>query len=153
MTSYIEKSLANGETVVHTAQPSKWIHAGSILVCVVLLAASVGLLVREPHKFYWALPLVPAGILGLRVYLRLASTELVVTTHRVVTVYGIFNRRTTEIKISKIEGVRVEQSIVGRMLNYGTIVVTGVGATYEPVTGIRDPLAFHSALMNAGERG
>jgi len=149
MPTYIEKSLASGETVVHSAQPSKWLHAGSILVCVLLLLASVSLLLRDPHQYYWAAPLVLALFLGARIYLILSSTELVVTSHRVVTVHGILNRHTTEIMISKIEGVQVMQSLLGRLLGYGTIVVKGTGASYEPVVGIRDPLAFHAAVMKS----
>ena len=45
---------------------------------------------------------------------------------------GIVNRRSLEMLLSKVETVRVEQSVVGRILGYGTIVVTGTGGTNEP---------------------
>jgi uncharacterized membrane protein YdbT with pleckstrin-like domain len=51
--------------------------------------------------------------------------------------------------LEKIESVRVGQSLIGRMLNYGDIVVTGTGSTFDPIRNIASPLAFRTALNQA----
>ena len=49
--------------------------------------------------------------------------------------------------MSKVESVQVDQGLVGRLLNYGTITVIGTGGTREPFSMIEDPLAFRHAVQ------
>ena len=49
--------------------------------------------------------------------------------------------------LTKVETIRVDQSILGRVLNYGTIVVTGTGGTNEPFTSIANPLEFRRQVQ------
>ena len=60
---------------------------------------------------------------------------------------GFINRKTLEMVLTKVETIRVDQSILGRVLNYGTIVVTGTGGTNEPFTSIANPLEFRRQVQ------
>jgi uncharacterized membrane protein YdbT with pleckstrin-like domain len=76
-------------------------------------------------------------------------TELVITNKRLIAKFGLLSTQSIEIRLEKIESVRVGQSLIGRMLNYGDIVVTGTGSTFDPIRNIASPLAFRTALNQA----
>jgi uncharacterized membrane protein YdbT with pleckstrin-like domain len=67
------------------------------------------------------------------------TTEFAVTNRRVIAKRGLIRRRTLEILLAKIESVAVGQGILGRLLNFGTITVTGTGGTQESFIAIADP--------------
>jgi len=74
------------------------------------------------------------------------TTETDVTNMRVVHKTGFIKRRTFEMALDKIESVDVNQSILGRMLNYGDVTINGVGEGRETIRTIASPLAFRSAI-------
>jgi uncharacterized membrane protein YdbT with pleckstrin-like domain len=116
------------------------------LVCVVLASGS-----NEPGI---AIALwVGAAVLGLlglpsaiSAFVRQAATELVLTDRRVIYKTGLFKRHTMEMNRSKVETVGVDQSVFGRLLNYGTIIVRGTGGSFEPIRHIDDPLTFRNHI-------
>lgn len=74
------------------------------------------------------------------------TTETDVTTLRVVHKEGFISRRTFEMSLDKVESVDVNQSILGRLLDYGNVTVLGVGEGRETMNTIARPLAFRSAI-------
>lgn len=132
--SYIDDSLVAGETVLHRARVSWWSQAGLVALGVLLLVVVVGL-------FF----LVTAWI-------RVHSTELAITNRRVIAKFGFIKRDTVEINLEKVEALRVEQGFWGRMLNFGTILMTGTGGSIEPIPNIADPLVFRRKFMEATAR-
>jgi len=93
-----------------------------------------------------------AGVLVVVVGLvKRASTELAVTNRRVIAKFGLVSRRTIELNLSKLESIRVDQSVGGRIFNYGSIVVVGTGATLEPIPFIAAPMAFRQAVQSAAD--
>ncbi len=96
------------------------------------------------------LPLFGAGlILWAVAYVRIKSTELAVTTKRLIVKHGFIRRSTIEININKVESIQVNQSLLGRMLDFGTLVIAGTGASHAPIDGIAEPLAFRRAFVEA----
>jgi uncharacterized membrane protein YdbT with pleckstrin-like domain len=59
---------------------------------------------------------------------------------------GYIKRRTFEISIDKVESVDVNQSILGRILNYGDVTIRGVGEGVEKIKTIAAPLAFRNFI-------
>ena len=94
-------------------------------------------------------------ILGLFTFLRMMirkwSTEIGVTSHRFVEKYGLLSMRTNEIALPNIEGVRVNQSILGRMFGYGTVKIEGTGVDSVTTPAIADPVGFVRAIQTAKE--
>lgn len=132
MSTYVDQVLVPGERVVHLGRTSLW---------------SVW------HWLALGLILLPAFGLGLvfwvMAYVRIKSTELAVTTKRVIVKHGFIRRSTIEINISKVESIQVNQSLLGRMLDFGTLVIAGTGASHAPIDGIAEPLAFRRAFVEA----
>ncbi|MCH8814830.1 MAG: PH domain-containing protein [Chloroflexi bacterium] len=54
-----------------------------------------------------------------------------------------------EMNVDKIESVNVKQTILGRILGYGTVTIIGTGGTSEPFTFISKPLDFRKAFQQA----
>jgi len=73
-------------------------------------------------------------------------TEFAVTNRRVIYKRGFISRHTVEMNMDKIESVDVDQSLLGRMLNYGTIHVLGTGQGIESLPRIAAPLALRNAI-------
>ena len=74
-------------------------------------------------------------------------SEYVITNRRIVIKTGFISRNTFEMNISKIESVNVDQSVMGRILNYGSITIIGTGGTRETFHNIAKPLAFRKSFQ------
>jgi uncharacterized membrane protein YdbT with pleckstrin-like domain len=97
-------------------------------------------------KYHWILyfnHLISSLItLGVYPYLVSKFSEFGITNKRLIIKTGILSRRTLELNLSKIESVNVNQSLLGRMLGYGSIGVIGTGGTKEYFVSIKNPLEF-----------
>jgi len=82
----------------------------------------------------------------IRAWFHRMATETDVTNLRVVHKTGLIKRRTFEIALDKVESVDVNQSILGRILNYGNVTIMGVGEGRETISTIASPLAFRNAI-------
>lgn len=133
MASYVEQALTRGESVLHLGRTSWWSLSGYLVFGVLLLPFGVGL------------------ILLAVAWVKQRSTELAVTNKRVITKFGFIQRDTVELNIQKVESVQVQQGIMGRMLDFGTIVIAGGGNPQAPVPGISDPMGFRRAFLEAQE--
>jgi uncharacterized membrane protein YdbT with pleckstrin-like domain len=133
MASYIDKVLIPGEQVLHRARISKWSLAPLIALGIVLLPVVVGLVF-----LVWA-------------WIRYATTELAITNKRVIAKSGLIERKTIEMFIAKVESVQVDQGVLGRIFDFGTVTVSGTGIQSAPFTSIADPLLFRKNFMTAAD--
>ena len=81
-------------------------------------------------------------------YITQTSSEFSITDRRVVIKVGWIRRRTVETILSKVEAIGVEQTLFGRMLDFGTIVVMGTGGTKESFRNIARPLEFRRQVQS-----
>ena len=150
--SYVQRVLQPNETLLYSTRLHWLIFGRPILLLVLALAAAeaasqIGSVVRLA---LWAAAagLVLLGVLnGIGAALRRASTEFAVTDHRVIYKRGLIGRYTVEMARSKVESVDVVQSVLGRVFNYGTILVRGTGGSLEPFRTVEDPLRLRSAII------
>jgi uncharacterized membrane protein YdbT with pleckstrin-like domain len=75
------------------------------------------------------------------------STEIVVTDKRIIHKVGWIARRTEEINITKVETVDVAQGIVGRIFDFGTVLIKGIGGSWEPLRRVASPLQLRNAII------
>jgi len=136
MDSYVEGALVKDERLLHTGQISLWSMWHLIALGVVLIPV-------------FGLGLVFLGI----VYVRYKATELAVTTKRVIVKHGFIRRQTIEINLSKVESIQVDQGILGRVFDFGTLIISGTGSSHAPLHGISEPMAFRKAFIEAQEDG
>jgi uncharacterized membrane protein YdbT with pleckstrin-like domain len=85
-------------------------------------------------------------LLGLQALIVLFTTEFAVTNRRVIAKIGFIRRHTLEMLLSKIESVSVRQNILGRLINFGTVTVTGTGGTRESFRAIVDPIGVRKNI-------
>jgi uncharacterized membrane protein YdbT with pleckstrin-like domain len=72
------------------------------------------------------------------------TTEVAVTDRRIIYKTGFIKRRTVEMHMDKVESVDVDQSILGRLLDYGDLTIRGTGETMETLPMIDKPLEFRN---------
>jgi len=87
------------------------------------------------------------AVSALRAFIALKTSEFAVTNKRVLIKTGFIRRNSLEVLLSKVEGIQVHQSLVGRLLNFGSIVVTGTGGSHDPYHRIAAPLGFRRAVQ------
>ena len=75
------------------------------------------------------------------------TTEIVVTDKRIIHKVGWIARQTKEMNMTKVETVEVEQGFVGRILGFGTVLIIGIGASWEPLVYVASPLELRNAIM------
>ena len=136
MSSYVEGAVVKGEQIVHTGHVSLWGLWHLIALGILLL------------------PLFGIGLIFLaNAYIRYKSTELAVTTKRIIVKYGFIRRQTIEINLNKAESIQVDQGILGRLFDFGTLVISGTGTSHAPLAGISEPMAFRKAFIEAQDGG
>jgi uncharacterized membrane protein YdbT with pleckstrin-like domain len=86
--------------------------------------------------------LVLAAITAVVGVVKRNSTEMAVTSRRVLIKSGIMSRRTIEMMVSRIESIVITEPFFGRMLGYGSVVIRGTGGTPEPFHLIANPTEF-----------
>jgi uncharacterized membrane protein YdbT with pleckstrin-like domain len=157
---YVTRVLQPGETVAYQTQLHWLIYLRAILaliVCGFLVGGALSF--ASDQRQYLSLALwIAAAIFALLAvsaalgaFIRRATTELAVTDHRVIYKTGLLSRHTLEMNRSKVESVDVNQTLLGRMLGYGTIIVRGTGGSLEPMRRIADPLTFRSHITAADQ--
>jgi uncharacterized membrane protein YdbT with pleckstrin-like domain len=131
--SYIDNSLGDGETVIARAH-FHWLYsAAAWLALIVLGVIGIGI------------------IIFISMMVRKWTTEIGVTSHRFVEKKGLFSLRSNEIALPNIEGVKVEQSFLGRIFGYGTVRIEGTGVDAVTTPAIADPVGFVRAIQTAKE--
>ncbi len=128
--SYIQDSLSDGEEIVAIFRIHTIFWFRLIAFCVLITAVTIGIL--SPLAIYWIL--------------KYRGIERGVTNKRVVSKRGIISRMTDEMKLSSIETVEIEQGVWGRILNFGTINITGRGESSMILKQLDEPLAVKKAI-------
>jgi uncharacterized membrane protein YdbT with pleckstrin-like domain len=143
---YVDQVLQPGETIRHVTTISWVVYLPGLCLCVAAgIVASL-----SPPGFHTGGLMLALAILGLGVVLlvrgwwRRWTTEVAVTNRRIIWKRGFINRRTVEMNMDKVASVDVIQSILGRVFNYGDIIIRGPGVTAEPLRGIDRPLELRN---------
>jgi uncharacterized membrane protein YdbT with pleckstrin-like domain len=149
---YVDKHLLEGERVVYRARLHRIIFAPplalAVLAVIVVIFVNSYFQNREAAGIAGGALLVVAILVTVPRFLRYATSEFAVTNKRVIVEIGLVYRKTLELVLAKVETIGVEQSIPGRIFNYGTIVVTGTGGTKEPFRDIAKPLDFREQVQS-----
>ena len=130
MTSYVKKSLTDGETIIANPKTSKWS---------LLTPYAIGL---GAAPFTMGISLVIPAIAHLYRW----STEYAVTTKKVLNKRGLIIRNTDELLVKKIEGVDVKQGFEGRIFGYGDITFSGTGMQTVTFKMVPNPIGIKNAL-------
>ena len=141
--SYVNSSLMAGEEIVFSAEIHPIIFLKSVLVFLFSFVFFAGGADTAPLGFVL---LAVSAFLFINEFIFRISTEFAVTTKRVIAKIGFISRQTVEINLSKIEGLGIDQDILGRILGYGTVYVSGTGGANVPFKYIKDPMTLRKKV-------
>jgi len=146
--SYVDKILEPGEVVRYRTTISWTVYGNGIAVGLGALAcAYVGFKLGVGWMFAvsGALAAIALVVLALA-HLKRASTEIAVTDRRIVFKRGLVRTHTVEMNMQKVESVDVDQTLLGRVFDYGDVTVRGVGSTFERLDFIDAPLRLRTTV-------
>jgi uncharacterized membrane protein YdbT with pleckstrin-like domain len=150
--SYYKKVLQDNETVKYVGKLHWTIYRNAILLgALALILAVVWLNEQDNVRELTLLGLGLVGLLAVVSFLGAwfvrVTTEIVVTDKRIIHKVGWIARRTEEINITKVETVDVTQGIVGRIFDSGTVLIKGIGGSWEPLRRVASPLQLRNAII------
>jgi uncharacterized membrane protein YdbT with pleckstrin-like domain len=151
--SYLDSALMNGEEVVHKGRVHWFIFVPGLTFLafgIFLFSSAVGAESPDdgagPAIFGFFLIFLSIFVL-IKAFLVRISTELAVTTKRVIAKTGFIKRKTVELNHGKVESFNVDQSVVGRLFGFGTVVICGTGGGKTPIPAIENPMQFRREAM------
>ncbi len=92
------------------------------------------------------------GLLSIKAVARFLGDQYLINKTKVLIIRQFFYQRLEEIFLDKIEGVYVGQGFLGRLLNYGTVIIVGVGGRKIELTYSIEPNKFRTALEEIREQ-
>ncbi|HEY2460998.1 MAG TPA: PH domain-containing protein [Candidatus Acidoferrum sp.] len=164
--SYVEKNLVPGETLLYETRHHWIVLLGPLFLSLILGALGVWLLWgamqsrNGGNNFASTVGMGPEGmsvaavivlVIALAIFLygnaKRNATEMAVTNRRVLIKTGMASRRTLDLMLSRVESIGVEESVTGRMMGFGTVIVRGTGGTPEQFVMIAHPQEFRRAVQ------
>jgi len=152
MGRYIDEILQPGEKVLYSTN-AHWIFYGPAILAWIVAAAALILSRMTTTEGLTLVCLAAASVAAIaalywtvKAWFHRVTTETDVTNMRVVHKSGFIKRRTFEMSLDKVESVDVNQSIAGRLLNYGDVTILGVGEGRETIATIASPLKFRTYI-------
>ena len=149
---YVERHLLPNERVLYKTR-LHWIlfvKPALVVVAGLVLGAVLWRVLQPPWLWYVGLAVVLAGLAwGFVHFVELMTSEFAVTTTRLIFKVGLIARYTTELLLSKVESIGVNQGLLGRIFNYGDLTVTGTGGARELFHRVRDPIGFRNHVQHA----
>ena len=144
---YIDSNLLPGETLVSRAR----LHWIVFVKAIAVVAIGLGLLAVEPRVGVVVAAL--GGLMAIPPWIARVSSEFGVTSKRVIIKVGVLQRRTLELLLRQVEAISVDQSVTGRIFNFGTITLSGTGGVREQFHNISHPLEFRRSIQGVSESG
>jgi uncharacterized membrane protein YdbT with pleckstrin-like domain len=148
--SYVDTNLLPQEQVVYRARLHWIVYVTPAvligLALIIFLVAAANSATAGGAVFGGFILVIGLYSLLMR-WIRMKTSEFAVTTKRVVIKVGLIRRHSLELLLRQVEGIRVDQGLLGRVLGYGTIVVGGTGGTAEPFPEIASPLEFRRQVQ------
>ncbi len=164
--TYVERNLIPGETLLYQTRHHWLVLLGPLVGGLLLLVPGLALLVeaiatRDTSGLALGSSTISPKMLviGGAVLLTAAiatfsygvakrnATEMAVTNRRVLIKTGMTSRRTLDLMLSRVESIGVEETTVGRVMGYGSVIVRGTGGTPEPFVMIAHPQEFRRAVQ------
>lgn len=156
--SYIQDNLQPNEKVILSARVHPAVFLAPIVAFIAGVICLVNMLTRvnptpgtgDTTGLIWLIGSVFFFLYAIKLVIQatviILTTEFAITNRRVIAKSGFIRRHTVEILLSKIESVTLNQNILGRLLNFGNVTVTGTGGTRETFKVIAGPVAVRSKI-------
>ena len=154
---FLTESLLKNEKLVFWTRPHWIIFFAPVFALLVaswfilfgdqVLKSSIKLMEYSIPEICTAIALAVGIFTGIGAIITFKTSEYGVTNKRVLMKTGLIQRNSLEIFLEKIEAIHVDQSILGRILNFGTLIVVGTGGTQDPFFNVPKPLHFRRIVQ------
>lgn len=146
MFTYAKHNLLDAEEILYEAKFHWFVYIPGLIF--------FALIPFFPFETLYVSILVLLGIGSLiRSFILKLSTEFVVTNMRVIVKTGLIARNTIELNHRNVESVSLDQGIIGRIFNFGTLTLNGTGTGHSPIPWVDNPLEFRKQVLNVIHQG
>lgn len=151
---YLERLLGENEAVVFKTRQHWMVIMGSVLVngLAMLLIIAGALAFVSATGGLSSLALLLIIPFGGKLILDIANwwnEVYVVTNRRVIQLEGIFNKHSIDSSLEKVNDVVLDQSVLGRLLDYGTVeILTASEAGRNTFHRVAQPVVFKTTMLN-----
>jgi uncharacterized membrane protein YdbT with pleckstrin-like domain len=142
---YIESNLLPDEQIVYQARLHWIIFLKAFFVAFTFIVIGAYLLALQPLVGGFGIFL--GFVIAMPPFVRYKTSEFGVTTKRVVFKEGLVRRRTLELLLKHVEAILVDQSVTGRIFNYGSVTLTGTGGVREVFHNVSAPLELRRRIQ------
>lgn len=160
MSGYVAKTLATEEEIVHRANfnwtysffPVMWFLLGAAaLAFIAFVHVTTGIAYADLQYGWWSAGVgaFAGSVILLNHLIILTTTEIVVTTFRFVYKTGLVSRNTQEVSLNKIEEITLHQTVFGRLLGFGKLVLRGTGVGVITLPDLDNPINLRRIIENA----
>jgi uncharacterized membrane protein YdbT with pleckstrin-like domain len=155
---YIEDNLAPGEKVIYKTRLHWIVMLWPLLAAAILAGLGIASSVAgnradvqenwQQGSMYAGLALLVCAVILIAVALvRRNRTEVAVSNMRVLIKTGVFARKSIEVLLPQVESIGVNETVPGRILGYGSVVIRGTGGTFETFHDIAHPNEFRRQVQ------
>jgi uncharacterized membrane protein YdbT with pleckstrin-like domain len=151
--SYLNNNPLPDEKILYRAKPH-WVIFWPSLCFLLLSLLLFGYGLKHPagitlslNKLMARLALLAAVVMALPELVTFLTSEYGLTNKRVLMKTGFFHRISLDIRLSRVETVIVQQTLPGQLLNYGSVLISGVGGSKDPFPSIAAPLIFRQKIQ------
>ena len=147
--SYVEENLIDGEKIIYAVKinSAAWVPGFCIWLLVDFLFLYLYVSNNMDIGLLDTLAFIALGTFTYSVYMIPRTRELALTNKRVISKEGWIRVKTSELKISKLETVEIEQGILDKMFEAGTVVCIGTGGSRTSLRGVDNPLEFRKKFL------
>ncbi len=142
---YIEKNLMDGEHIVYEARQHwviYWLPALLVVIAIVQFVVPTGGTGLLLQCCFALLLILAAVVWAVNIY---GGRKYILTNMRLILKRGIVRRNSLDLILRRCEGVSISQSIMGRILDYGTVIVS-TGEVTNSFSHIENPVKFSSMI-------
>ena len=148
--SYVSQVIQPGEQLRHIARIHWVVYLPGIVLAVAALVMFGYSEAAMGGKMFWKTGAALCGLAAAyflgREWFTWWTTEIAVTNHRIIFKTGLVRRHTNEMNMQKVESVKVDQSVLGRILNYGDVVIIGTGEGQEQLKSVAAPVDLRNHI-------
>ena len=151
---YVDENLISGEKVTYRARLHWKVFFLPVLTAVALAASGVISIVwgypsqaLSVFNIVGGVLILIAAVVAIKVWIMSSSAEFAVTNKRVIIKTGFIQKDAAEIFLAKIESVGVDQTVLGRLLGFGSIIIRGTGGSQQPFPDVSAPLEFRRQIQ------
>lgn len=152
--SYVKENLIDGETIIYAVKIhwTAWLPGFFLLMIIDSLFFFAFLIDDGNFGVFTILPLLFFGVMTYSFYVIPRTRELALTNKRVISKEGWIRIKTSELKLSKLETIEIEQGVLERMFEAGSVVFRGTGGSETTIGGIDKPLEFRRKFLEYTDR-